>query len=124
MDVVAHIMADLMFSKTPLPPSLNVAHPRPIPWSQMIKYVQVSLKRVTYRDLRIIPFHEWMLRLEAAALQSSVDARDSVRLRVQLRYVQRLIYVIARYKTLLVLPASEFRRCIWKEVRNGESGIP
>ncbi|KAI5828372.1 NAD(P)-binding protein [Schizophyllum commune Tattone D] len=77
MDIVAHIMADLMFSKTPLPPSLNVAHPRPIPWSQMIKYVRVSLKRMTHRDLRIIPFHEWMLRLEAAALQSSVDARDS-----------------------------------------------
>ncbi|KAI4518724.1 NAD(P)-binding protein [Schizophyllum commune Loenen D] len=64
-------------AKTPLPPSLNVAHPRPIPWSQMIKYVRVSLKRMTHRDLRIIPFHEWMLRLEAAALQSSVDARDS-----------------------------------------------
>ncbi|KAL1660005.1 hypothetical protein GGF50DRAFT_130616 [Schizophyllum commune] len=77
MDVVAHIMADLMFSKTPLPPSLNVAHPRPILWSQMIKYVRVSLKRMAHRDLRIIPFHEWMLRLEAAALQSSVDARDS-----------------------------------------------
>ncbi|KAL1718580.1 hypothetical protein EV715DRAFT_200967 [Schizophyllum commune] len=76
MDVVAHITTDLMFSKTPLPPSLNVAHPRPIPWSQMIKYVRVSLRRTTHQDLRIIPFHEWMLRLEAAALQSSVDARD------------------------------------------------
>ena len=124
MDVVAHIMADLMFSKTPLPPSLNVAHPRPIPWSQMIKYVRVSLRRATHQDLRIIPFHEWMLRLEAAALQSSVDARDSVSLRVQLRYVQRLTRVIARYKALLVLPASEYRRGIWEALRNGEGGIP
>ncbi|KAI5884830.1 NAD(P)-binding protein [Schizophyllum commune H4-8] len=77
MDVVAKITVDLVFSKMPLPPSLGIAHPRPIPWSQMINYVQLSLKRVTHRNLRIISFHEWMIRLEAAALQSSVDARDS-----------------------------------------------
>ena len=78
MDAVAGTVLDAAFSQSALAPSHNVVHPRPIAWSQMIKYIQHSFKTVLQRDVPILPFAEWFIKLEAAANQPDVSAEDVV----------------------------------------------
>ncbi|KAL1699760.1 hypothetical protein EV121DRAFT_295858 [Schizophyllum commune] len=76
MDAVAGTVLDATFSQSALRTSHNVVHPRPVQWSQMIKHVHNSLKTVLQRDVPILPFAEWFTRLEAAANQPDVSAKD------------------------------------------------
>ncbi|KAI5884853.1 acetyl-CoA synthetase-like protein [Schizophyllum commune H4-8] len=76
MDAVAGTLLDAAFSQNALAPSHNVVHPRPIPWSQMIKHVQNSLKTILKRDVPVVPFGEWFVKLEALANQPDVSAQD------------------------------------------------
>ncbi|KAL1660867.1 hypothetical protein GGF50DRAFT_118539 [Schizophyllum commune] len=76
MDAVAGTVLDATFSQSALRPSHNVVHPRPVPWSQMIKNVQKSLKTVLKRNVPVVPFSEWFTKLEALANQPDVSAKD------------------------------------------------
>ena len=78
MDAVAGTVLDAAFSQNALAASHNVVHPRPGSWSQMIKHVQNSLKKVIQRDVLIVPFADWFTKLEAAANQPDVSAKDVV----------------------------------------------
>ncbi|KAL1679196.1 hypothetical protein EV122DRAFT_277408 [Schizophyllum commune] len=76
MDAVAGTVLDAAFSQHALAPSHNVVHPRPVPWSQMIKYIQQSAKTILQRDLSLVPFGEWFTKLEALANRPDVSAKD------------------------------------------------
>ncbi|KAI5884843.1 acetyl-CoA synthetase-like protein [Schizophyllum commune H4-8] len=76
MDAVAGTLLDAAFSKTPLSPSHNAVHPRPVAWSQMIKHIQHSLKSFVQRDMPIVPFAEWLSKLEAASTRPDVDVQQ------------------------------------------------
>ncbi|KAL1671541.1 hypothetical protein EV122DRAFT_295427 [Schizophyllum commune] len=76
MDAVAGTLLDAAFSKTPLSPSHNAVHPRPVAWSQMIKNIQQSLKSVVQRDVPIISFADWVSKLEAASTRPDVDVQE------------------------------------------------
>ncbi|KAL1726524.1 male sterility protein-domain-containing protein [Schizophyllum commune] len=77
MDVTAHALLDIVFSSKPLEPSYNLVHPRPILFSRIMGFVQRSLASTLGQlDLSLVPFKEWMARLEDAARRPGVSARD------------------------------------------------
>lgn len=60
-DAVADAMIDLVMSKDPLPPFLNLVHPHPVSWN----VVRDSLrKHLAPRTLAIIPLCEWLDKVE------------------------------------------------------------
>lgn len=60
-DAVADAMIDLVMSKEPLPPALNLVHPRPVPWN----VVRGGLsKHLAHRPLPTIPLREWLDKVE------------------------------------------------------------
>ncbi|KAL1718591.1 hypothetical protein EV715DRAFT_291202 [Schizophyllum commune] len=52
-----------------------MVHPRPISWSQMVKYFQRSLALVLGRKVPLVPFEEWIARLETAACSMTVNGQ-------------------------------------------------
>ncbi|KAL1743867.1 hypothetical protein HDZ31DRAFT_39949 [Schizophyllum fasciatum] len=76
MDAVAGTLVDTALSPDLLAPSYNVVHPRPVSWSSVIGAVQRALAYAIQRDVPIVPFSEWISKLEAAASQSGVNAED------------------------------------------------
>ena len=78
MDVTTHALLDIVFFPEPLEPSYNLVHPRPISFSKIIGFVQRSLASTTGVKLSLVPFKDWMARLEDAARRPGVSARDLV----------------------------------------------
>ncbi|KAL1718570.1 hypothetical protein EV715DRAFT_291179 [Schizophyllum commune] len=76
MDAVAGTLLDAAFSPRSLAPSHNIVHPRPVPWTSVIKNVQTSIKKVLNRDLPIVPFKDWFAKLEELANKPDVSAKD------------------------------------------------
>ena len=76
IDTAARALVDIVLSACPLSASYNMVHPRPISWSQMIKYFQRSLALVLGKEVPLVSFEEWIARLETAAC--SVTATCSV----------------------------------------------
>ncbi|KAF7798250.1 hypothetical protein EIP86_009467 [Pleurotus ostreatoroseus] len=59
VDVVANTFVDMMFIPGPLPQVVNVVHPRPVPWNEVVKSLVKCL-----RVLPVIPLSEWVGQLE------------------------------------------------------------
>ena len=78
MDAVAGTLLDAAFSPRSLAPSHNIVHPRPVPWTSVIKNVQTSIKKVLKGDLPIVPFKDWFAKLEELANKPDVSAQDVV----------------------------------------------
>ncbi|KAL1710425.1 hypothetical protein EV121DRAFT_192955 [Schizophyllum commune] len=73
---VAGTLIDAAFFEDGLAPSHNIVHPRPVNWARMIEDVQHSLKKQLGRDVPIIPFQEWLEKLEATAARTDVDVQE------------------------------------------------
>ncbi|KAL1743883.1 hypothetical protein HDZ31DRAFT_39972 [Schizophyllum fasciatum] len=99
-DAVAGTLLDAAFTDEVLPPSLNIVHPRPLPWSVIIRHVQDVLRSQTGRDLPLTPLGEWLDRLEAAAARTDVDVRDVPGIKL-LEFFRRLSagHGLGRYAT-------------------------
>ncbi|KAF9000304.1 hypothetical protein BDQ17DRAFT_1427303 [Cyathus striatus] len=67
MDVVAQCILDMVFSSEALPIAVNLVHPRPLSWSRMFSHIRDELLgnlHIEQDSLPLIPFHDWICRLE------------------------------------------------------------
>ncbi|KAL1690640.1 male sterility protein-domain-containing protein [Schizophyllum commune] len=78
MDTAARALVDIAFAATPLAPSHNLVHPRPVSWHQMMESVQRSLARILGKHLPMVPFKQWMVMLYRAASVPDVDVRHDL----------------------------------------------
>ncbi|KAJ3918426.1 acetyl-CoA synthetase-like protein [Lentinula edodes] len=69
MDAVADAIVDVgLSSPGSLPFAVNLVHPNPVPWSQMILNVQMAViksKQLKADALPVVPFHTWFEALQA-----------------------------------------------------------
>ncbi|KAJ3758360.1 acetyl-CoA synthetase-like protein [Lentinula raphanica] len=81
MDAVADAIVDAGLSKIdPLPLAVNLVHPHPIPWSQMIQDVRKALindRQLKDDALQLVPFHIWFETLQNAAF-AAVDTENEL----------------------------------------------
>ncbi|KAL1659994.1 male sterility protein-domain-containing protein [Schizophyllum commune] len=75
IDTAARALVDIGFSASPLSPSYNMVHPRPISWSQMMRYFQRSLAFVLGKEVPLVSFEEWIARLETVACSMTVNGQ-------------------------------------------------
>ena len=74
MDAVAGAVLDLVVSDESAPSVVNVVHPRPVPWSTVLKGVRGALRS----PIPLVPYHEWLAKLEEAALQPTSAQLEAV----------------------------------------------
>lgn len=80
MDAVAEAIIDVGLSSDRglPPPAINLVHPHPIPWSQMIRDVRRALVEVKQLDaagdtLPLVPFRKWLEALEKRVSADSAE---------------------------------------------------
>lgn len=74
MDVVATVTVDLLFSPE-APELVNVVHPRPVPWRDIMNSVNAELEK----NLPYVPLEDWVKKVEDAANSASAkDLEDTV----------------------------------------------
>jgi hypothetical protein len=62
-DTVAGAVVDLIHTEGKLPISLNISHPRPIPWKDMMQFFSRAFAEEGYHEISIVPWSEWMEEL-------------------------------------------------------------
>jgi len=73
MEAVAQAILDVGFTRKSPPGALNIVHPQPIPWVSMISSISSALSaELNTEALPLIPFKEWVARLE----EKSKTAKD------------------------------------------------
>jgi NAD dependent epimerase/dehydratase family enzyme len=60
-DAVAKSIIDVILSEDRLPPTFNLVHPRPVPWSVVVEGINQSMVDA---PLPIVPFDEWLAKIE------------------------------------------------------------
>ncbi|KXN81584.1 L-aminoadipate-semialdehyde dehydrogenase large subunit [Leucoagaricus sp. SymC.cos] len=76
MDKAAQSILDLCFTKEKIPFAVNLMHPRPVAWNQVIEAIQgalVDLLGIDPASLLMIPLPEWIEQLSAKAKDSTPD---------------------------------------------------
>ncbi|KAF4610095.1 hypothetical protein D9613_010628 [Agrocybe pediades] len=79
MHGVAQSIVDIALSQTPNPPALNLVHPRPVPFNDLISAINDALveERVLFDTLPVLTFQEWFSVLEGrASAQNEDDLTD------------------------------------------------
>ena len=69
MDAVASVASDFVCSSEKWPTLVNVVHPRPITWRNVMSDINANLKR----QLKLVPFNEWLTALETIAAKGTVQ---------------------------------------------------
>ena len=67
MDAVCHTIQDFITveeDEKDLPELVNIVHPCPVTWHDVMLHISNSLRSETGSRLPYIPFDEWMVRLE------------------------------------------------------------
>ena len=83
LDAIGKMYIDLLFRDAQLPQLVNVVHPRPTSWSEILNGLSSELG-----NLPIIPLTEWVGRLEARSTHAGAhDIDDVVR-----RMMQNILY--------------------------------
>ncbi|KAJ3731308.1 putative aminoadipate reductase [Lentinula guzmanii] len=70
MDAVADAIVDVGLSSSIPPVAVNLVHPHPIPWSQMIQDVRnavINAKQLNADALELVPFRIWFEALQGVA---------------------------------------------------------
>ena len=70
MDAVAAAFVDLLVSQETLPAVVNLVHPRAVAWKEVMHDINNQLDA----PLPIIPFGDWVTKLEAVA--EAADAKQ------------------------------------------------
>ncbi|KAG5652629.1 putative NRPS-like protein biosynthetic cluster [Sphagnurus paluster] len=78
VDGVAGGILDIALSHKVLPPILNLVHPRPVEWSDVILGIQKAIKEVLKHDLKVVPCGNWVSALEAHANTATAETMDSI----------------------------------------------
>jgi hypothetical protein len=62
-NAVAGAVVDLVHVNERLPLTINLSHPRPIPWTEMMKYFAKAFAEHGYPEITIVPWPEWFEEL-------------------------------------------------------------
>ncbi len=60
---------DLVVSQVPLPPTINVVHPRPTTWDSVLEDISEELGG----HIPFVPMDEWVAKLDAFPTEVSTD---------------------------------------------------
>lgn len=61
-----------------LPALVNVVHPRPVAWHDVIVHISNGLRSEAGQPLPVIPFDEWMKKLEKVSHSSTGKDLDTI----------------------------------------------
>lgn len=76
MSAVATAVRDAVVATERLPTVLNVVHPRPVPWKEVVKDLNAALGG----KLEVVPFGEWLKAVEKVAVSPTAkDLQNIVR---------------------------------------------
>ncbi|KAG5652628.1 putative NRPS-like protein biosynthetic cluster [Sphagnurus paluster] len=78
VDGVAGGILDIALGDKAPPPMLNLVHPRPVEWSNVIAGIKTAIKEVLGRNLEVVPFGDWVSALEAHADTATAETMDSI----------------------------------------------
>ncbi|QRW09275.1 AMP binding enzyme [Ceratobasidium sp. AG-Ba] len=73
-DAATTVIDTCLYRDTLLPPVIHCAHPRPIPWSQVVTMFSHALQERRGKQLELVPLAEWNTKVVAAA--SGVNSAD------------------------------------------------
>ncbi|KAH7929522.1 putative aminoadipate reductase [Leucogyrophana mollusca] len=71
---VSATILDIAFTKNRPPAAINIVHPRPALWSEVMGEVRVALVEEKHLDddvLRLVPFEDWFFELEKRAREAT-----------------------------------------------------
>ncbi|KAG6908134.1 putative NRPS-like protein biosynthetic cluster [Tephrocybe rancida] len=79
-DTVAAIVTDLALDarSSPLPPVLNVVHPKPVEHGVIMKSIASAIADVLGRDLDTVPYEQWVSQIEAHAEKATHETLKNV----------------------------------------------
>ncbi|KAG6810396.1 putative NRPS-like protein biosynthetic cluster [Tricholoma furcatifolium] len=77
MHAVSKAIIDVAFSSKELPQALNVVHPRPIQWNEVINSIKIALEEER-GSLDVVPFQEWFSLLEKRSRNASDSELKSI----------------------------------------------
>ncbi|KAG5639776.1 hypothetical protein H0H81_000056 [Sphagnurus paluster] len=63
---------------TALPRALNLVHHHPKMWNDVIKQLQSLIKESTGKDLTLVPFEEWMVKIEELAAGATAQTLETI----------------------------------------------
>lgn len=69
-DAVARAIVDMITSEERLPVLLNLVHPRPVSWRTVCQSLNKALTR---RPLTIVPFDEWLSKVEQVTVKNETS---------------------------------------------------
>ncbi|KAH8102928.1 hypothetical protein BXZ70DRAFT_927267 [Cristinia sonorae] len=73
VDVASRFVLDSILSTESLPAVVNLVHPHPVPWQEVF----TAIKQVIGGPLELVPFDDWVSRLEAqSAYMRRTDLKD------------------------------------------------
>ncbi|KAG5649393.1 hypothetical protein H0H81_004129, partial [Sphagnurus paluster] len=78
VDGVAGSVLDITLGDKVPPPILNLVHPRPVEWNDVMAGIRTAIKEVLERDLEVVPFGDWVSALEAHAKTATTETMDSI----------------------------------------------
>lgn len=114
MDAVSQTILDVAFSKERPPIALNLVHPRPVEWNDVILPVGEEVRRqrgLEGSSLRVVSFQEWFSLVEDRAKSASEDDVKKIvsfwhflMQKTGHRSLIAAIVNLARNKTTTVLP--------------------
>ena len=81
MHSVAQTILDIASSQPPVPPALNIVHPRPVTWNAVIGAINAALveEGIIGSKLPVVDFATWFSQLEQHSKNASEDSlRDIV----------------------------------------------
>ncbi|KAJ3517676.1 hypothetical protein NLJ89_g350 [Agrocybe chaxingu] len=80
MDATAQTILDVAFAKQQPPFALNLVHPRPIKWEEVMGAISSELMVVSgsTTPLPLIPFHEWVKKVEEKAKSPVADDFEKI----------------------------------------------
>ncbi|KAG5350707.1 hypothetical protein C0989_009601 [Termitomyces sp. Mn162] len=97
MHTVSKAILDVAFSSEKFPVAINLVHPRPLQWSEVIDALKVALVEDGF-PLRVVPFQEWFSSLEKRSKNASdadIQAIPAVKLLEFFRAISKADYAIA-----------------------------
>ncbi|KAF9232883.1 hypothetical protein BU15DRAFT_80708 [Melanogaster broomeanus] len=70
---VSDAVLDVAFAEDEPPIAVNLVHPRPVEWVSLMKPISSALyqKNLTSEPLQLVPFDQWVTRLEKYAADAS-----------------------------------------------------
>jgi len=77
---VSNTILDVAFAEQEPPVAVNVVHPRPIAWNALMRPVSDAIfeHKVMSNPLPLIPFSEWLEKLESAAKDASEETMKHI----------------------------------------------